>query len=333
MFLRLPLKAALKRGALIAAANWPVTLIQAVADSLFKLLIAAPVVGGIFLVALVVGADPNVLLQLEWRDLAATIVGSLRSHPLVLAAFLSALAVVVTGGSVFVFLVKAGTVAVLVRAEREAGPVEQPPLHFEAVARASRFGVEFFIDAARGLFPRYLRLGIVLMLAYLVSAGAYFVTLYAGLVDESWAATALLTAAFVAWITIINLLYLLMQIVVAADDCRVAAAGTRVLSFLRHEWRAVGMVFAVVLGLVVAVTGASVLAAALLGLLQFVPILGQILSVAVVPLAWILREVVFQFIGLASIGAYLKLYRTFAAESSPHRLLSKLPAPRIVPNP
>ena len=51
-------------GALIAAANWPVTLIQAVADSLFKLLIAAPLVGGIFLVAVVVGADPRVLLSL-----------------------------------------------------------------------------------------------------------------------------------------------------------------------------------------------------------------------------------------------------------------------------
>ena len=222
--------------------------------------------------------------------------------------------------------------AVLVRAERDAGAIEQPPLHVDAIARASRFGVEFFIDAARGLFPRYLRLGVVLMLAYLVSAGVYFVTLYAGLVDGSWAATALLTVAFVAWVTIINLFYLLMQIVVAAEDCNVTAAGTRVLSFLRREWRSVMMVFIVVLGLVVAVTGASVLAAALLGLLQFVPILGQILSVAVVPLSWILREVVFQFIGLASIGAYLKLYRAFAAESSPHRLLSQLPAPRIVPN-
>ena len=330
MFLRLPLKAALKRGALVAAANWPVTLIQAIADSLFKLLIAAPLVGGIFLVALVVGADPSVLLSLEWRELAATIVGSLRSHPLVLAAFLSAMAVVVIGGSVFVFLVKAGTVAVLVRGDREAGPLEQPPLHFDAVARASRFGVEFFIEAARRLFPRYLRLGVALMLAYLASAGVYFFTLY-GLADQSWAATAMLTASFVAWITITNLLYLLVQIVIAADDCSVASAASRVAAYLRHAWRSVATVFVVVLGLVVTTTAASVLATAVLGLLGFVPILGQILSLAVVPLAWALREVVFQFIGLASIGAYVKLYRSFATESSPHGLLSGVPAPQPTP--
>ena len=40
------LKPVLKRGALVAAANWPVTLIEATADSVFKLLIATPIVGG-----------------------------------------------------------------------------------------------------------------------------------------------------------------------------------------------------------------------------------------------------------------------------------------------
>jgi len=71
------LKLTLKRGALVAAANWPLTIIQAVADSLFKLLVAAPLFGGIFLVALVVGAEPDDLLSLEWRDLATTIAASL----------------------------------------------------------------------------------------------------------------------------------------------------------------------------------------------------------------------------------------------------------------
>ena len=121
------LKPTLKRGALVAAANWPVTLIQAVADSLFKLLIAAPLVGGVFLVALVVGSEPGTLLALEWRELAATIVTSLMSRPIVLALFLAALGVVVAGGSLFVFLVKAGTVSTLVRGDRSAGAIEQPP--------------------------------------------------------------------------------------------------------------------------------------------------------------------------------------------------------------
>ena len=114
------LKSTLKRGALIAAANWQVTIIQAIADSLFKLLIAIPLIGGVFLVALVLGTEPNALITLEWREMAATTIGALFSQPLVLAAFLLAVAIVGVGGSVFVFVVKAGTVAVLVRSEREA---------------------------------------------------------------------------------------------------------------------------------------------------------------------------------------------------------------------
>ena len=118
----------------------------------------------------------------------------------------------------------------------------------------------------------------------------------------------LFTIVFVAWVTVVNLLYLLMQVVIAADDCSVPAAATRVMAFLRRERRHIVAVFLIVLAIVVAATGASVLATAALGLIAFVPFLWLV----VVPLqliAWLLRAVVFQFIGLASIGAYLKLYR------------------------
>jgi len=100
------LKDVLKRGALVAAANWPVAIVQATADSLFKLLVAAPLIGGIFLVALVVGAEPIELMSLEWRQLAPTIASTLLVRPTVLAAWVAALAVVLVGGSLFVFLVK-----------------------------------------------------------------------------------------------------------------------------------------------------------------------------------------------------------------------------------
>src|SRR3954464_4277934 len=89
------LKPVLKRGALVAAANWQVTLIQAAADSIFKLLIATPLVGGLFLAALVVRTAPADLMSLEWREMADTIITSLFSHPAVLASFLAALAVVI----------------------------------------------------------------------------------------------------------------------------------------------------------------------------------------------------------------------------------------------
>src|SRR4051812_37102235 len=172
------LKPVLKRGALVALANWPVALIQTTADSVFKLLIATPIIGGLFLVGLVIRAAPEDLLDLEWREMAETIISSLLSHPVVLTAFLAALGVMVVGGSLFVFFVKAGAVAVLVRGEREAGPVEHPPLHFDVVARASKFSAELFIDSARSLFPRYMRLGFMLMAVYLVSGVLYLVAAY-----------------------------------------------------------------------------------------------------------------------------------------------------------
>jgi hypothetical protein len=301
------LKLTLKRGALVAAANWPLTIVQAVADSLFKLLIAAPLFGGIFLVALVVGAEPVALMSLEWRDLATTIAASLLSKPIVLMTWVAALGVVVAGGSLFVFLIKAGTVSVLVRGEREAGPIEQPPLLPDVVAQASAFSVDAFIDGATALFPSYARLGFVLMGLYLAS-GLGFVVAIAAFRDAGLGITILVTAGFVAWITIINLLYLLTQIVIASDDCSVAAALPRVSGFVRRERRTVVSVFAIVLALVVCATGASVLATTLLGLIAFVPLFGFIF-IPLSLLAWVLRAIVFQYIGLASIGAYLKLYR------------------------
>jgi hypothetical protein len=305
------LKSTLKRGALIAAANWPVTFVQATADALFKLLVAVPLVGGLFLVALVLGAEPDTLFTLDWKDMAATIVSALLSHPAVLAAFLLAGAVVGVGGSLFVYAVKAGTLGVLVRSEREAEPIEDTPLHLDRVARTSRFSAELFIASARRLFPRYARLGLLLIGMYVASVSAYVALVMASRsAGEGWGMTALLTAAFVGWITLVNLLYLLTQIVIAADDCGVRSAARRVAAFLRRERRSVLRVFLVVLGLVVGATGASFVAAALLGLIAFVPLVG----LTVLPLqllAWLLRALVFQYIGLASVGAYLNLYREF----------------------
>src|SRR5688572_8652759 len=157
------LKSAVKRGALIAAANWQVTLIQASADSLFKLLLAAPIIGGVFLVALAVGSEPESLITLESREMAATIIAALLSQPVVLSAFLLAVGVVAVGGSLFVFVVKAGTVSTLVRSDRETGAIEEGSLNFELIARAARFNVDTFVESARVLFPRYARLGFILM--------------------------------------------------------------------------------------------------------------------------------------------------------------------------
>jgi hypothetical protein len=312
-FLRDTLKDALKRGALIAAANWPVVIVQEIADSLFKVLLAIPLIGGIFLVALVLGAEPVALMSLGWRDLVATIVGSLTSRPLVLTAFLAAMGVVIVGGSLVVFLVKGGTVSVLIRGDRAAGPIERPPLHFSTVMTASAFSLENFEAGARSLFPRYARLGIALITIYVVTGGAYVAAVMASRsAGDSWGVTALLTAGFVAWITALNFVYLLVQIVIAAEDCTVTAAARRAVQFLRRARGPVAAVFLVVLGIVVFATGASLMATAALGLISFVPLLG----LTVLPLqlaAWLFRGLVFQYVALSSIGAYLKLYRSASA--------------------
>jgi hypothetical protein len=310
------LKPALKRGALVAAANWPVVIIQAVVDALFKALIAMPLIGGIFLVALVIGAEPGILMSLAWRDLIATIVASLASRPLVLVAFLASLGIVVVGGSLFVFLFKAGTVGILVCGERAAGPIELTALHLSAVSRAATFSLEAFEECARSLYPRYARLGAVLGAVYVASGVGYMMAVFASrTAGESWAMTALFTGAFVAWITIVNLIYLLMQIVIAVEDCGVSAAATRVGAFLRRERNAVVAVFGIVLLLVIFAEGASLLVMAALGLIGFVPVIG----LTVWPLqfvAWLVRALVFQYIGLSSVGAYLKLYRGVSAAAN-----------------
>jgi hypothetical protein len=314
------LKPTLKRGALMAAANWQITLIQAVADSLFKLLLAVPIIGGVFLVGLVLGAEPTGLMTLDWRELITTIVTALLSHPVVLTMFLLALAVVVVGGSVLVFLVKGGTVATLVESDQHAGPIEQPPLHFSAVARAGRFTAEGFIQSCSRLFARFARLGFGLMTVYLMSGATYLsIVIASRATGDGWGLTALFTALFVCWITLVNLVYLLLQIVIAADDCGVATAVRRVATFVRAEMRSIATVFGVVLALVVCATGASILATAALGLIGFIPLLG----LAVLPLqlsAWLLRGIVFQYLGLTAIGAYLQLYRGYARETVPGQL-------------
>ena len=51
----LPLRAALKRGALLTGANWPVVLIEFTIESLYKTAIGVPIVGGAIMVAVVFG--------------------------------------------------------------------------------------------------------------------------------------------------------------------------------------------------------------------------------------------------------------------------------------
>jgi hypothetical protein len=311
------LKFALKRGALVTVANWQVVLVQFVADTLFKTLLAVPIVGGLALVALVVGGDPFEMLRLEPSQIISTMVGVLLAQPIALAAFLIALGLVLCGGSVLMFAVKAGSVTVLLAGDRVAGPIEQPPLRMSSLKQANQSNVERFTTGVRSLFSRYLRLGIGLTIVYALLAGSYILLVFgptaalAGPLSVTLASLALILA-----VTLVNFVYLLLQIATAAEDCTVWEAGPHVARLLRRRTKAMSQVLAAILALMLMATGVSILATAALGLIAFVPFVG----LAALPLqvfAWLVRGVVFQFVGLTGVATYLRLHRTLQASGVP----------------
>lgn len=319
-------KLLLKRGALLAAANWPAVVIQFVAQMTFQVLLAVPIVGAAVLVAVLLGADLANLLQGSMRDIFTTIAGALMSEPIALIAFVAAFAIVLLGGSVLMFLIKGGTVQVMIAANDGVGPIESEPLTYATVRHATKFTVERFVAGCALLFPRYLILGLGLMAVYGLSAGVYLAFIVYGYraVESQgfalgWTFIAALSAiALVLWITAVNLIYLLLQIATASGDVNLRDALRGVAEFVRTEFLEVGGVFLVVFAMVVAAMFASALAWSGVGLIAFVPLVG----LAVFPLqiaALLLRGLVFEYIGLTAMGAYVTLYRRHAARAGLRR--------------
>ncbi len=227
-----PIKNALKRGALVTAANWQVVLIQFVAESAFKALLIVPVVGAAFLVTLLVGSSVEEIVSGDLRQTLGIAIAALGEHRAALGAYLAGVGVVLVGGSILMFVVKAGSVGVLVDADRAGPAVERPPLHVDTVRQAERFSLERFSDASTRFRHRFVRLGLGLLVVYGMTVGAYLlalVSLYR--VSTAWnlawlgtlgaaAASTLLVAA----ITVVNLIYLLLQVLVVSRDSSVGRA-------------------------------------------------------------------------------------------------------------
>ena len=333
------LKLLLKRGALLAAANWPVIAIQFVAATTFQVMLAVPLIGAAILVTVLLGADLAELLRGSLKDIFATITSVLLSPPVapvIIVAFGAAVAVVLFGGSILMFLVKGGTVDVLVAAHRAAGRIEDEPITLDSLKTASTFTLERFTSGCGRLFKPYVAVGLTLIAVYAISGGAYLSFIvygYRSATDRflilGWAFVAAVSAALlVAWITIVNLLYLLTQIAIAVDGGALTDAPMSVLRFIRAEFRELVAVFVVVFGLVVATTFASALAWSGVGLIAFVPLVG----LAVFPLqlvALLIRGLVFEYLGLTALGAYVALYvahvenRNEAVERQPIRALER----------
>jgi hypothetical protein len=320
------LKLLLKRGAIIAAANWPTIAIQFAVQATFQVLLAVPIMGAAVVVAVLLGGDLAHLLAGTTRDIFEAITRALAAEPFALACFLTAFAIVLIGGSVFAFLVKGGTVAIFAAANEASGPIEREPLTFDLLQRTSRFTLEGFTSGCQLLFKRYLVLGLTLMAAYGISACAYLAVVVFGYRAAGsggffvgWtflaAAAGLLLAV---WITVVNVIYLLMQVVIAVENVGLVAAGRAVAEFVRADLRSLGGVFLVGLAMIVGAILASALAWSGVGLIAFVPLVG----LAVFPLqiiALLVRGLVFQYIGLTALGAYITLYRRHVDRSATAR--------------
>jgi hypothetical protein len=321
----LDLKLLLKRGALLTAANWPTVGFQWAARTAFQIILILPLVGAAVLVALLLGGDVVSLLEGDTLERFASIVTALRSQPAAAVAFVVIFGIVLLVASAVQFLVKGGTVTILHVADAQAGAIEAEAITADSIRSASQFTFERFMDGCARLFRRYLVLGLVLMLVYVLSASAFIAFVFVAyraaeapaLVVVWTVAAGVAAVLLVVWITAVNLVYLLLQIAMAVEDVGLAAASRIVGRFVRVEFRELGGVFLVTLAMVVAATIASALAWSGVGLVAFVPLVG----LAVIPLqlaALLIRALVFEYISLTAIGAYLTLYRRHVLSDVPH---------------
>jgi hypothetical protein len=287
------------------------------------MLLAVPIVGGILLVSLL-GGEIDHLLAGGLRESVTAIATDLLAAPLALLSFLAAVGVVLLGGSAVLFLVKGGTVSVLATSEWAAGAIERSPLRWQAVARAGRFSVDRFVGGCAYLFRRYLHLGLTLVGVY-AGTGLVYLGFVLGayrlppppMLPGGWPlATAVVSAALLVWITLVNSAYLLVQMVVAVEDVGVWAGVVRAAQFVRDAFAEVAGIFLLVLLLVLTATVVAVLAAAGFALIAFVPFAGLIL-LPLQAVAWLLRGLLFEFIGLAALGAYLSRYRAYSGRALP----------------
>lgn len=320
------LKLLLKRGALLAAANWQTIAIQFVAQATFQAMLAVPLIGAAILVAVWLGADLANLLEGEFRDILRTVTGLLTAEPIALGAFIAAFGIALIGGSIFMLLVKGGTVHVLMAANDAAGTIEHEPVTLESLRPAATFSMDRFLDGCSRLSRRYLALGVVVTVVYGLTAAGYLMFLVVGYRAArggsivGWAFLAAASSVvLVLWITLVNLFYLLVQIAMAVGDGGLVDAARDAARFARGEFRQLSGLFFVFLAVVLGATLVSALAWSGVGLIAFVPLVG----LAVFPLqiaALIVRGLLFEYIGLMSLGAYLTLFRRPAVPARPAAL-------------
>lgn len=314
----LPLRVALKRGALVTLANWPVVLIELALESLYKVALVVPILGGALMVAALVGGDPRDLFGGGLAPATDVVISTLATAPVALDSLVAAMALVAFGGAIVMYAIKSGTLAVLVDSERAAGDSQAPTLHVGALKRAYAYSLERLLAAVRGFTGRMTRLTIGLAAVYGVLAGGYWLVLSEGFpvtARVSWAPgwpvlVLLTTSAVVVGVVAANLAFALLRVVIVTDDCGVGAALVRLRAFLLEDARQVLGIFTVVGAVLSVAFIASMLAAAALTFVAWVPLVGLI-ALPLQLAAWLVRGLLFQYVGLAGLSAYQTQYRRF----------------------
>jgi len=319
----LPLRAALKHGALITAANWPVVLIEFAIEALYKFALAVPVIGGALMVAVLLGDDLGTIFGQGVRAAADLVIGSLGAAPSALTSFFVAVGLVAFGGGIVMFVVKGGTLAILVAGDQMAGDVHRGPVRLESLRRAYAYDLATVLETSRKFGRRSGLLAAGLSLTYFVIGYGYLTALGMSLRlagQTTWApAWPLLvlvaTSTSVIAVTAANLAFDLLRVIVITDDCRIRTALSRLRAFLVADARQVLGIFGVV-GLLVSVAMAlSVVTTAGLTFVAWVPFV-SLIAVPLQVAAWLVRGIVFQYVGLTALSAYQTQYRRFTEPDS-----------------
>jgi len=314
----LSLRAALKEGALVTAANWPVVLVDFGLWTLYEFALAVPVLGGAFMVNVLFGFNVASLVGQGLGETADAIIGALGAAPGALAAFVAAAGLVAAGGLILIFVVKGGTLAVLVAGERAAGDLHRAPLHVAAIQRASAWSVGAVYDGARRFGRRMGALAAWLCATYLLIGSLALAAITFGFrlaADAAWAGlwpvfVLLATSSGLIAVTVANLMFDLLRVVILTDDCRLVEAFGRVRRFLVARARQVIGVFAVTSGIFALAAAGWLVATANVALIGFVPVAGLLVAPLQAAI-WVVRGVLVQYLGLATLSAYQTQYRRF----------------------
>jgi hypothetical protein len=319
----LTLRAALARGALVTLANWPVVLIDFVAESAYKLTLAVPVVAGAFMVAVLLGIDVRTLLGDGVLAAADRLLIPLTRAPAALTAFLGAVALVGVAGAALMYVIKSGTLAVLIEGERTSDEAHRRPLLRDSLVGPGAYSLAGVLSAARRFRARSMRMAAALGVGYVALGALYLVVVVDGfrwVAESPWSAAwpllvAVATSGAVVAMTALNLLFDLARVVMIADDCRARAATERALAFLLADARQVLGIFGAMGAIVLLATAASFTATAVVALVAWVPLVGVIF----VPLQlafWLLRGLAFQYMNLMTLSAYQSQYRRFSSPAA-----------------